>query len=215
MGRLVAVALIAATGCGSPDAARRAPAETVQVLEIAPERVGTNLPPWAACWFPHRANPAAVARAQPCPPESRATRAYTARELAGCWRITREDHRTPVDTPFFAGPVRLLTRVSDDQRKLGFDDPGSYGVVPLSPIPSDTLPWPLSAVMWSFSPPDSLSIKRASRYAGSVYTFRVRGDSMVGIAQHWTDVVQRTFDTIPDPVERLHGRRVPCRRDPG
>jgi hypothetical protein len=164
--------------------------------------VGTNLPRWAACWFPHWANPGAIRRAQPCPAEAAATTAYTARELEGCWLLTGEDGRPPYRGPFFSAPVRLKLEASAKLRARGWTNPGMYHVEPLAVIPDvmahDTI---LSTTYWKFAAPDSLSVH---------LEFRVRGDSLVGMAQGFWDVVEMSTDTVPDRVTPVRGRRVGC-----
>lgn len=50
-------------------------------------------------------------------------------------------------------------------------------------------------------------------FAGTSYTSRVRGDSLVGIAVSGGDVILMTTDTATDRVESLAGRRLPCSAD--
>ncbi|HSU15230.1 hypothetical protein [Longimicrobium sp.] len=190
-------------------ACAREPAERIQFYEIDLHRAGTNLPRWAACWFPQRANRYAVMDAQPCPPETRATRAYTVDDVVGCWTITGEIP-TAFDSAFFAAPVRLLRGRTPRLRAMGFGTPGDHGVEPLAPDADSLEPGLRTA--WDVAPPDLLWISRTDGYGGLTYTFRVRGDSLIGMAQFFGDVIFYSIGTGLDAAPRIHGHRVPCPR---
>ena len=197
------LALLLQAGCSTPP-----PRQRVEFVEVT-HRKGTNLPAWAACWFPHRANPAAVVRAQPCPSDAQATTAYTAQDLNGCWLLTDADGNPPTRSPFFSAPIRLTTESSPRLRERGLED--TYAVQTLAHIPDrqarDTI---LLTTYWEFSAPDSVDIIRSTGYSGVHLSFRVRGDSLIGMGQGFWDVIEMSADTAADPVERIRGRRVRC-----
>lgn len=193
------------------------PLERVEFVEV-PHVAGTNLPRWAACWFPHRANPAAVRRAQPCPAAAAATTVYTPRDVQGCWLLTGGEGRPPYELRIFSGPLRLEVEVSPRLRDWKWADAGKYHVQPLAHIPDsmvvDTAGF---ATYWEFAPPDSVSIIHTTGLAGMHLSFRVRGDSLVGMGAGFGDVIQMSMDTMPDPVTFIRGQRVACplAREPG
>jgi hypothetical protein len=189
------------------------PAEAVQFIAIAgvPHVAGTNLPRWAACWFPHRANAGAVRRAQPCPAESVATTVYTPRDVQGCWLLMGEDGKPPYDSPSLSGPLRLDVEISPRLRAWNGEQAGSYDVRLPAHVPDslsiDTVGF---VTYWEFAPPDSLSIIRTMGLAGIQMSFRVRGDSLIGMGRGFWDVIEMSMDTTPDPVTSIRGRRVAC-----
>jgi hypothetical protein len=205
------VPLLLQAACGGRT--EQPPAESVEVVEIAevPHVAGTNLPRWAACWFPHRADPGAVRRAQPCPPEAAATTIYTPRDLEGCWLLTGENGKPPYESAFFSAPIRLAIGNSARLRAWAGRDQEIYPVQPLAHIPdSVALDTALMTSYWSFAAPDSVSIIRTTGFTGLNMSFRVRGDSLVGMGRGFTDVIEMSMDTTPDPVTLIRGRRVPC-----
>lgn len=174
-----------------------------------PHLSGTNLSPWEACMFPHRANPAAVRRAQPCPPGAAATTVYTEKDLEGCWLITRDDGSPPVRSSYFTAPVRMRAQSSERLRERGVYD--GYVVEPLAHIPDSlAMDTSLMTTFWRFSGPDSVSIIRTSGFFGAHLSFRIRVDSLVGILQDFTDVVEMSVDTTTDSVPHLRAQRVRC-----
>jgi hypothetical protein len=176
--------------------------------EIAdsPHIIGTNLPRWAACLFPQNANPGAVRRAQPCPAEPHFTRAYKLSEVAGCWTIDKDDAPD--------GGSDWITRAAIELTRHPF--PGSYSkgelAVRLAPSTSsrEDRDGRYLGLRWHFSPPDSISIYRTDGLVVFEASFRVRGDKLVGMERHFTDVVRHSTDTLPDNIPRLSGIRVPC-----
>lgn len=184
--------------------------ERVEFMEVS-HVVGTNLPRWAACWFPHRANPAAVRRPQPCPAEAAATTVYTAHDVQGCWLLTGDEGKPPYDLRIFSGLVRLEVEPSAKLRAGGSADAGKYEVQPVVPIPdsmaNDTIGF---VTYWEFVPPDSVSIIQSMDLAGTHMSFRVRGDSLIGMEAGFGDLIQTSIDTTPDPVTAVRGRRVAC-----
>ena len=198
-------------GCGDPQpVARVVPTgERIDTLVLA-HVVGTNLPPWAACYFPHQANPYARRRAYPCSPDAQATRVYRVSELAGCWRI-RESDGGDVDLVGFTGPLRLMRVPSAKMQKWRWADDGLRGIEYTASIPkaraTDTA---FTIAYWLFDPPDLLEIGVTTGLTGAGMAFRVRGDSLVGMLRFGGDVIMDSVDTTSDPVERLAGNRVPC-----
>lgn len=178
-----------------------------------PHVAGTNLPRWAACWFPHRANPAAVRRAQPCPAEAAATTVYTARDIQGCWLVTGADGAPPYDSPFFSGPLRLTDARSAELRRQVGEEREVYDVQPLASIPdSMAFDTAMMVTYWRFAAPDSLEIIRSAGFMGLHLSFRVRGDSLVGMGRGFQDEIKMSTDTTTDPVPSFWGRRVACPR---
>lgn len=203
--------LLLCQACG--DRPGQAHAESLEHVEFTemPHKAGTNLPRWAACWFPHLADPGAVQRAQPCPAESVATTVFTQGDVQGCWLLTGEDGKPPYDSPIFSAPLRLDVEVSPKLRAWNQERAGSYAVRPLAHIPdSMSVDTAGLATYWEFAPPDSLAIIRTMGLAGIQMSFRVRGDSLVGMGQGFRDVIEMSIDTTPDPVTSIRGRRVAC-----
>jgi len=211
------VPLLLQTGCG--ERTEQPPAEFVQTLEIAgvPHMAGSNLPRWAACWFPHLANPGAARRAQPCPPNAAAITIYTPRDVEGCWLLTGEEGKPPYKQAFFSAPIRLAMENAARLPAWARRDRTVYPVQPLAHIPdSMAIDTALVTSYWSFAAPDSVSIVRSTGFTGLDMSFRVRGDSLVGMGRGFTDVIKMSMDTAPDPVTLIRGRRVPCPpADPG
>jgi hypothetical protein len=175
------------------------------MLEIGPalhER-GTNLPPWAACMFPHRANPGAVRRARPCPAESGTHAVQDPGRIAGCcWKI--ESMETGRLRGMLAFPLRLRTDSAagsgDGRRRAhGIDIPDSMRMHEAH-----------FETMWWFSPPDSVTIASGNGFTGTVLSFRARGDTMPGMARGFSDVIEMTADTTTDRVLRVQAVRIPC-----
>ena len=202
------------SGCGGPsDRSARAPAAERVDTVLLSHIVGTNLPPWAACYFPHLANPYARRRAGLCPPGVQARRVYEPDDLVGCWKILRANSDT-IGLAGFAGPVRLMRGASAKLRERGWSGNGLRGVQYMAPIPdAGAMDTAMTVAFWDFAPPDSLTIGTSTGFGGANMTFRVRGDSLVGMLQFGGDVIREGVDTTSDPVERLAGHRVSCSRE--
>lgn len=211
---IAAFAALLWTGCkaSSPRSTRSSTTERVDTVLLS-HIVGTNLPPWAACYFPHRANPYARRRAGACPPEVRATRVYEPDDLVGCWKILRANSDT-IGLAGFAGPVRLMRGPSAKLRERGWSGNGLRGVQYMAAIPpARAMDTAMTVAFWNFAPPDSLTVGTSTGFAGANMSFRVRGDSLVGMLQFGGDFIQTSVDTTSDPAERLAGYRVPCNRE--
>jgi hypothetical protein len=207
MRRSWTILLLAACACGRADAPRPARdsgvSERVDTLHLAFAE-GDVLPEWAACWFPHLS----LYVPATCPAETAATGSYTAQELAGCWMIEQRDGR-PLRDRFFSAPAHLTRRTSLKMRQMGSDGRGIHELRTLAPYPdSMAIDTAFSVSVWRFAAPDSLTLERSFGYSGTSYHFRVRGDSMVGIALFHDDVIEPRLE--PDPVQPVRGRRVPC-----
>jgi hypothetical protein len=204
--RLFCIFAILLVACSTEQ--RRSPARVSGVADVA-HVAGTNLSPWAACRFPQLANPAAIRQAQPCPSEALASHVYTADDVGGCWLIRTSDGSQVTRGLFFTAPVRLAYTRSSRIRAFG----RGFDMVPTAVIPdSAAMDTSLLASFWEFSPPDSLALVRTTGFGGPVLSFRVRGDSLVGILQYTQDVIRMSVDTATDSVTHLAGRRVRCTR---
>lgn len=211
MRRLIAIPLLILTACESRQKAAPAetPREAVWYFDVlgTPHRAEQNLPPWAACWFPHEAWSGALRRAQPCPPETRATRTYTRGELAGCWVIRSADGRAFDGPEPYDGPVRLRLGVTGAMRQERFGS-DEEAVVPAGRRHIRDQHGMLYS--WRFAPPDSVQMYAAAFLYGTRLDFRVRGDSMVGMVRGYGDMVVQSFDTTSIAVDRVTAHRIRC-----
>lgn len=189
---------------------RGVPNPVPAAVHAGPEhRVGTQLPPWAACRFPQNANPRAVARAQPCPAEPETRGVYDAESLLGCWMITGENGRESLDPRFYGRPVRLLPHLLESEVRTGASR-GGRAVEPVGPPPAAGSMEAAMRTAWYFAPPDSVRILHAVGHVGAALTFRARGDTLVGMMQGFSDFAGSTRDTATDRVDRIMAVRVPC-----
>jgi hypothetical protein len=207
--RLAATVLLLASISGTAARARRTAERERQVVRMVditkPLHVrGTNLPGWAACLFPTRANEGAIARARPCRAGARATRTYTRESVIGCWRIEGGER-----TARFAYTTRLRAAAPAGRRHGGAEGWGAMERMSRS-AGHDPLDAFAPPPMWRFSPPDSVEMVTSAGLGAVVDVFRIRGDTLAGMRQFVHDVVDVTTDTAAVRVPRLTGVRVPC-----
>jgi hypothetical protein len=185
------------------------PVPAALVHSGAAHRVGTQLPPWAACLFPQNANPQAIVRAQPCPAEAEAQGVYDADSLLGCWRVAGENGRESLNPRFPGRPVRLLPHLSPHEVRTGTSR-GGRAVEAVGPRPAEGTIDAARRTTWYFTLPDSVRIIHAAGHVGAALTFRARGDTLVGMMQGFSDLASSTRDTTTDRVDRIRAVRVPC-----
>lgn len=174
------------------------------MLEIGPalHKRGTNLPPWAACMFPHRANPDAIRRARPCPAQSGTRAVQDPGRIAGCWKI--EGVGTAPLRGLLTFPLRL--RTDSATRESG----GGWRADGISIPDSMRMVQSIVETTWRFSPPDSVTITSGNGFTGTVLSLRAWGDTMPGMARSFSDVIEMTADTTTDRVLRVRAVRIPC-----